>query len=123
MGIALDWLGLRIQHLRVQKKLSRSRLATKVGVSQQQIYRWEQQPQMIKVVRLYEIAEALDTTVLALLNAPTQDEAKSAIDSPCELAPSGHQAPSNDPTTLRQRVSAALRLLLGGRREGTRSTS
>jgi transcriptional regulator with XRE-family HTH domain len=63
-------IGLRIRHIRVQQKISQSDLGEKLGVSFQQVQKYEKGMNRLTLSRAIDLAKALNTTVneLAGLN-------------------------------------------------------
>ena len=53
-------IGRRIFIIRQAKKISREKLASKIGISHQQLYKYEMGKNRITVDRLIDIAKALD---------------------------------------------------------------
>ena len=58
--ITIKLIGRRIFVLRQAKKISREKLAFKIGISHQQLYKYEMGQSRITVDRLLDIAKALD---------------------------------------------------------------
>jgi transcriptional regulator with XRE-family HTH domain len=63
-------IGLRIRHIRLQQKISQSDLGEKLGVSFQQVQKYERGVNRLTLSRAIDLAKALNTTVneLAGLN-------------------------------------------------------
>ena len=55
-------IGLRIRAMRIDKKISQGDLATKLGVSFQQIQKYEKGSNRVSATRLMKIAQVLKTT-------------------------------------------------------------
>lgn len=65
-------LGERVRTLRIAKKMSQSDLGAKLGVSFQQIQKYEKGTNRIAAARLQEIAAVLEEPISALLGAEVQ---------------------------------------------------
>lgn len=57
-------IGNRIYCLRKQKKLSREKLAFKIGISSQQLFKYETGQNKITIDRIVDIVNALDLEIL-----------------------------------------------------------
>lgn len=57
-------INANIKRVRLEKGVTRARLASEVGVSAQQIYKYESMRDKIGAARLYLVAKALDTGLL-----------------------------------------------------------
>lgn len=66
-------IGERIRTQRMLKKMSQDDLASKLGVSFQQVQKYEKGANRITAIRLAEIAAAIDTNVMTLLNGVDGD--------------------------------------------------
>jgi transcriptional regulator with XRE-family HTH domain len=77
-------LGRRLRSLRVRRGLSQMALGEVLGVSLQQIQRYERGTHRIKVNQLRRAAEALEVSVTELLEIPRTDtiEITDMIDTP-----------------------------------------
>ena len=66
-------IGERVRTQRLARKVSQEELASKLGVSFQQIQKYEKGSNRISAVRLAEIATILDINVMALLSGLDSD--------------------------------------------------
>ncbi|MGA2477829.1 MAG: helix-turn-helix transcriptional regulator [Spirochaetia bacterium] len=64
-------IGKRIRFYRLQRGLTQMELADLVGVSYQQIQKYENEKSQITLRRLIVLAKVLDTSPTAILSAPT----------------------------------------------------
>lgn len=60
-------IGQRIRQYRLQRGLTQMELAERIGVSYQQVQKYEQDRSQITLQRLYRLAEALDVPLVALV--------------------------------------------------------
>lgn len=65
--------GKRIRELRVLQGMSQDTLGKALGITFQQIQKYERGVNRVSVSRLYEIAEALDVSVVDILEAEPSD--------------------------------------------------
>lgn len=56
-------IGLRIRHLRMQQKMSQDQLGEALGVSFQQVQKYEKGTNRLSLTRAMQMAKALNTTV------------------------------------------------------------
>lgn len=68
-------LGARIKYLRQQAGLSQEALAERMEVSRQAVAKWEADQSAPSTKKLFQLAEALDTTVDFMLDKPLQPSA------------------------------------------------
>src|SRR5215475_6401421 len=66
-GAADEQVGLRIRRARIASKLSQEELAGRIGVSCQQLQKYEVASNRVSVARLIDIADALKINVARLL--------------------------------------------------------
>ncbi len=64
-------IGKRIRFYRLQRGLTQMELADRVGVSYQQVQKYENEKSQITLRRLVVLAKALDTPLAAILPGPT----------------------------------------------------
>ena len=72
-------LDQNLRALRQRKGLSQEELAVQLHVVRQTVSKWEKGLSVPDAQMLIQIAEALDTTVNALLGAPVEEEEESAL--------------------------------------------
>lgn len=73
-----ETIGERIRMRRLQQKVSQAALGEALGVSFQQIQKYEKGINRVDAVRLQEIAVALDTSVAALMDGDAVEAANPA---------------------------------------------
>lgn len=73
--ITHESLGARVRELRTIKRMPQDTLGKAVGVTFQQIQKYERGVNRISVVRLFEIAAALGCSVQEILQLPESEEA------------------------------------------------
>ena len=99
-------LGKRIRLRRVEQKISQAELGDKLGVSFQQVQKYEKGVNRVGAARLQQIATALDVPVTFFYDAATARRAKSkASSSSTAPSASGCCAPTARSRTRRCSVS------------------
>jgi len=66
-------IGKKIRELRNRWGLSQSELAERIGISFQQVQKYEKGVSRMSIMRLQQFADALDVTVMSFLEAPDED--------------------------------------------------
>lgn len=66
-------IGERIKTYRMMQKMSQGELGSKLGLSFQQVQKYEKGSNRVSAVRLVEIAAELNTSVMTLLNGAAGD--------------------------------------------------
>ena len=66
-------IGERIKTYRMMQKMSQGELGSKLGLSFQQVQKYEKGSNRVSAVRLVEIAAELNTSVMTLLNGDAGD--------------------------------------------------
>lgn len=62
------YLGKKIEYLRILKGYTRKSLAERLGITQQQLQKYEKGRNRVSAARLYEISQILDVTMHSLLD-------------------------------------------------------
>lgn len=86
-------LGQRLRQLRLMKGLSQHELGAPIGISFQQIQKYERGINRISVNRLFQLAERLECSPLALLHTHSAYRAATA------------ETPSSEPLPTREQAS------------------
>jgi DNA-binding XRE family transcriptional regulator len=72
-----EFIGARLKNCRVTVGMTQKRLADEVGVSYQQLHKYEKGKNRISASRLYRLAEALSVPLLSFFpDTPRRGEAK-----------------------------------------------
>jgi len=100
------WVGSRIGELRREKGLSQSALASALGLSFQQIQKYEAGLNRVSAARLYQLAQLLDCTVAAFfpLQGASVSPASGAMNLTAEQKALLHAFPRIDSAGLRRSV-------------------